>query len=211
MLVFSSLWSFTPLSLGMGRRMACTGLQDFAGGTVVHITAGVAALVAAVSGWTTRVWPDCHATTQPHDDGDRAGMLWVGWFGFNAGSAVAADSSADGDVGHASIGSLWFAGMDDYGVVTTWKALRIGYRDRDGGRFAHHPRLGFSGSSGRGSDWTVAGVICYFATITLENRLGVDDSLDVFPVHGGGMRLLMAGRRFHLRWVSSVATAFRRY
>ena len=81
-------------------------------------------------------------------------------------------------------------------MVTTWKALCIGYRDRDGGRFGYyHPASGSVGPAGAVIIGLSAGVICYFATITLKNRLGVDDSLDVFPVHGvGGMLgLLMAG------------------
>ena len=203
MLVFSSLWLlvvYAPICHWVwgGGWLGNLGLQDFAGGTVVHITAGVAALVAAMSlggrrGFGQTAMPPHNLTMTVTG----AGMLWVGWFGFNAGSAVAADSSAAMAmlVTHlsAACGSLAWMTMEwlrhgkpsVLGIVTGMVA----------GLGTITPASGSVGPAGAVVIGLSAGVICYFATITLKNRLGVDDSLDVFPVHGvGGMLgLLMAG------------------
>ena len=203
MLVFSSLWLlvvYAPVCHWVwgGGWLGNMGLQDFAGGTVVHITAGVAALVAAMSlggrrGFGQTAMPPHNLTMTVTG----AGMLWVGWFGFNAGSAVAADSSAAMAmlVTHlsAACGSLAWMTMEwlrhgkpsVLGIVTGMVA----------GLGTITPASGSVGPAGAVVIGLSAGVICYFATITLKNRLGVDDSLDVFPVHGvGGMLgLLMAG------------------
>ena len=203
MLVFSSLWLlvvYAPVCHWVwgGGWLGNMGLQDFAGGSVVHITAGVAALVAATSlggrrGFGQTAMPPHNLTMTVTG----AGMLWVGWFGFNAGSAVAADSSAAMAmlVTHlsAACGSLAWMMMEwlrhgkpsVLGIVTGMVA----------GLGTITPASGSVGPAGAVVIGLSAGVICYFATITLKNRLGVDDSLDVFPVHGvGGMLgLLMAG------------------
>jgi len=203
MLVFSSLWLlvvYAPVCHWVwgGGWLGNMGLQDFAGGSVVHITAGVAALVAAMSlggrrGFGQTAMPPHNLTMAVTG----AGMLWVGWFGFNAGSAVAADSSAAMAmlVTHlsAACGSLAWMTMEwlrhgkpsVLGIVTGMVA----------GLGTITPASGSVGPAGAVVIGLSAGVICYFATITLKNRLGVDDSLDVFPVHGvGGMLgLLMAG------------------
>ena len=203
MLVFSSLWLlvvYAPVCHWVwgGGWLGNMGLQDFAGGAVVHITAGVAALVAAMSlggrrGFGQTAMPPHNLTMSVTG----AGMLWVGWFGFNAGSAVAADSSAAMAmlVTHlsAACGSLAWMTMEwlrhgkpsVLGIVTGMVA----------GLGTITPASGSVGPAGAVVIGLSAGVICYFATITLKNRLGVDDSLDVFPVHGvGGMLgLLMAG------------------
>ena len=203
MLVFSSLWLlvvYAPVCHWVwgGGWLGNMGLQDFAGGAVVHITAGVAALVAAMSlggrrGFGQTAMPPHNLTMTVTG----AGMLWVGWFGFNAGSAVAADSSAAMAmlVTHlsAACGSLAWMTMEwlrhgkpsVLGIVTGMVA----------GLGTITPASGSVGPAGAVVIGLSAGVICYFATITLKNRLGVDDSLDVFPVHGvGGMLgLLMAG------------------
>ena len=203
MLVFSSLWLlvvYAPVCHWVwgGGWLGNMGLQDFAGGSVVHITAGVAALVAAMSlggrrGFGQTAMPPHNLTMTVTG----AGMLWVGWFGFNAGSAVAADSSAAMAmlVTHlsAACGSLAWMTMEwlrhgkpsVLGIVTGMVA----------GLGTITPASGSVGPAGAVVIGLSAGVICYFATITLKNRLGVDDSLDVFPVHGvGGMLgLLMAG------------------
>ena len=203
MLVFSSLWLlvvYAPVCHWVwgGGWLGNMGLQDFAGGSVVHITAGVAALVAATSlggrrGFGQTAMPPHNLTMTVTG----AGMLWVGWFGFNAGSAVAADSSAAMAmlVTHlsAACGSLAWMTMEwlrhgkpsVLGIVTGMVA----------GLGTITPASGSVGPAGAVVIGLSAGVICYFATITLKNRLGVDDSLDVFPVHGvGGMLgLLMAG------------------
>ena len=203
MLVFSSLWLiivYAPICHWVwgGGWLGNMGLQDFAGGTVVHITVGVAALVSAMSlggrrGFGQTAMPPHNLTMTVTG----AGMLWVGWFGFNAGSAVAADSSAAMAmlVTHlsAACGSLAWMSMEwlrhgkpsVLGIVTGMVA----------GLGTITPASGSVGPAGAVVIGLSAGVICYFATITLKNRLGVDDSLDVFPVHGvGGMLgLLMAG------------------
>ena len=203
MLIFSSLWLvlvYAPICHWVwgGGWLGDMGLQDFAGGSVVHITAGVAALIAATSmggrrGFGSTAMPPHNLTMTVTG----AGMLWVGWFGFNAGSAVAADSSAAMAmlVTHlsAACGSLAWMTMEwlrhgkpsVLGLVTGMVA----------GLGTITPASGSVGPAGAVVIGLSAGVICYFATITLKNRLNIDDSLDVFPVHGvGGMLgLFMAG------------------
>ena len=203
MLIFCSLWLvlvYAPICHWVwgGGWLGNMGLQDFAGGSVVHITAGVAALIAATSmggrrGFGTTAMPPHNLTMTVTG----AGILWVGWFGFNAGSAVAADSSAAMAmlVTHlsAACGSLAWMTMEwlrhgkpsVLGIVTGMVA----------GLGTITPASGSVGPAGAVVIGLSAGVICYFATITLKNRLNIDDSLDVFPVHGvGGMLgLFMAG------------------
>ena len=203
MLIFCSLWLllvYAPVCHWVwgGGWLGGMGLQDFAGGSVVHITAGVAALIAATSmgvrrGFGSTAMPPHNLTMTVTG----AGMLWVGWFGFNAGSAVAADSSAAMAmlVTHlsAACGSLAWMTMEwlrhgkpsVLGIVTGMVA----------GLGTITPASGSVGPAGAVVIGLSAGVICYFATITLKNRLNIDDSLDVFPVHGvGGMLgLFMAG------------------
>ncbi|MDP7408012.1 MAG: ammonium transporter [Luminiphilus sp.] len=203
MLIFCSLWLvlvYAPICHWVwgGGWLGNMGLQDFAGGSVVHITAGVAALIAATlmggrRGFGTTAMPPHNLTMTVTG----AGMLWVGWFGFNAGSAVAADSSAAMAmlVTHlsAACGSLAWMTMEwlrhgkpsVLGIVTGMVA----------GLGTITPASGSVGPAGAVVIGLSAGVICYFATITLKNRLNIDDSLDVFPVHGvGGMLgLFMAG------------------
>ena len=203
MLIFCSLWLllvYAPVCHWVwgGGWLGGMGLQDFAGGSVVHITAGVAALIAATSmggrrGFGTTAMPPHNLTMTVTG----AGMLWVGWFGFNAGSAVAADSSAAMAmlVTHlsAACGSLAWMTMEwlrhgkpsVLGIVTGMVA----------GLGTITPASGSVGPAGAVVIGLSAGVLCYFATITLKNRLNIDDSLDVFPVHGvGGMLgLFMAG------------------
>ena len=203
MLIFSSLWLvlvYAPICHWVwgGGWLGDMGLQDFAGGSVVHITAGVAALIAATSmggrrGFGSTAMPPHNLTMTVTG----AGMLWVGWFGFNAGSAVAADSSAAMAmlVTHlsAACGSLAWMTMEwlrhgkpsVLGIVTGMVA----------GLGTITPASGSVGPAGAVVIGLSAGVICYFATITLKNRLNIEDSLDVFPVHGvGGMLgLFMAG------------------
>jgi len=203
MLIFCSLWLllvYAPVCHWVwgGGWLGGMGLQDFAGGAVVHITAGVGALIAAISmggrrGFGTTAMPPHNLTMTVTG----AGMLWVGWFGFNAGSAVAADNSAAMAmlVTHlsAACGSLAWMTMEwlrhgkpsVLGIVTGLVA----------GLGTITPASGSVGPAGAVVIGLSAGVVCYFATITLKNRLNIDDSLDVFPVHGvGGMLgLFMAG------------------
>jgi Amt family ammonium transporter len=167
------------------------GLMDFAGGTVVHINAGVAALVAALVLGRRRGFPE--TPMPPHNLGMTvagACMLWVGWFGFNAGSALAADGTAGMTmlVTHigAAAGSLgwmfseWlrYGKPSVLGIVTGMVA----------GLGTITPASGFVGPMGALVIGATAGVACFFATTYMKRRLHVDDSLDVFPVHGvGGM------------------------
>lgn len=203
MLWFSAAWMllvYAPVCHWVwgGGWLADLGLQDFAGGTVVHVTAAVAALVAAVvmgprRGFGTTAMPPHNLTMTVTG----AGMLWVGWFGFNGGSAVAADSSAAMAmlVTHlsASCGALAWMGMEWWrygkpsvlGIVTGMVA----------GLGTITPASGSVGPAAAVVIGLSAGVICYFATHYIKRVLKIDDSLDVFPVHGVGgiLGTLMAG------------------
>ena len=194
MLLFCSAWMllvYAPVCHWVwgGGWLGNMGLQDFAGGTVVHITAGVAALVAAMMmgprrGFGATAMPPHNLTMTVTG----AGMLWVGWFGFNAGSALAADNSAAMAmlVTHlsAACGSLAWMTMEwirhgkpsVLGIVTGMVA----------GLGTITPASGSVGPAAAVVIGLSAGVVCYFATITLKNTLKIDDSLDVFPVHGVG-------------------------
>ena len=165
------------------------GLLDFAGGTVVHITAGVAALVSALvigprRGFPTTAMPPHNMTMTVTG----AGMLWVGWFGFNAGSALA----ANGDAGMAMLvthisaataalvwmGLEWvrFGKPSMLGIVTGMVA----------GLGTITPASGFVGPLGAMVIGFCAGILCFYATMTVKRVWKIDDSLDVFPVHGVG-------------------------
>ena len=167
------------------------GLLDFAGGTVVHTTCGVAALVAALvlgkrSGFPT-------APMMPHNmtmTAMGAGMLWVGWFGFNAGSALA----ANGNAGMAMLATHVSAAAGALAwMVLEW--LRYGRPSVLGvvtgivaGLATITPASGFVGPGGALVIGLLAGAVCFTATSYMKRVLKVDDSLDVFPVHGiGGM------------------------
>ena len=203
MLLFSALWMllvYAPVCHWVwgGGWLGDMGLQDFAGGTVVHITAAVAALVAAVligprRGFGSVPMPPHNLTLTVSG----AGMLWVGWFGFNAGSAVAANGSAAMAmlVTHlsASAGALAWMAMEwlrhgkpsVLGIVTGMVA----------GLGTITPASGSVGPAAAVVIGLSAGVVCYFATNFLRNTLRIDDSLDVFPVHGVGgiLGTLLAG------------------
>ena len=194
MLLFSALWIlvvYAPVTHWVwgGGWLGSMGLLDFAGGTVVHITAGVAALVAAVVIGKRSGFPN--TPMLPHNltmSVTGAGMLWVGWFGFNGGSALAADGGAAMAilVTHisASMGSLaWvicekirFGKPSALGLVTGMVA----------GLGTITPASGFVGPGGALVIGLVAGVVCFNATQFLKQKLKIDDSLDVFPVHGVG-------------------------
>jgi len=203
MLVFSTVWLllvYAPVCHWVwgGGWLGDMGLQDFAGGTVVHVTAAVAALVAAMIMGPRRGFG--HVAMAPHNltlTVAGAGMLWVGWFGFNAGSAVAAGSSAAMAmlVTHlsAACGALAWMAMEwlrhgkpsVLGIVTGMVA----------GLGTITPASGSVGPAAAVVIGFTAGVVCYYATNFLKNKLRVDDSLDVFPVHGVGgiLGTLLAG------------------
>ncbi len=172
-----------------GGWLADMGVMDFAGGIVVHITAGVAALVAALVIGNRRGFPT--TAMPPHNltmTVTGAGMLWVGWFGFNAGSALAAngDAAMAMTVTHisAAAGSLAWVAMEwikfgkpsVLGIVTGMVA----------GLGTITPASGFVGPAGALVIGISAGIICFFMTQAIKKTWKIDDSLDVFPVHGVG-------------------------
>jgi Amt family ammonium transporter len=194
MLLFSLLWLllvYAPIAhwvWGDGW-LAKLGLMDFAGGTVVHLNAGMAALVAALVLGRRRGFPD--TPMPPHNltmTVAGASMLWVGWFGFNAGSALAADGAAGmamlvTHIGAATGAFAWmvcewvrYGKPSVLGIVTGMVA----------GLGTITPASGFVGPLGALAIGAAAGVLCFFATNLMKRSLGVDDSLDVFPVHGVG-------------------------
>ena len=167
------------------------GALDFAGGTVVHINAGVSALVAALIlgkrlGYPTeRIVP--HSLTMT---GIGTGLLWVGWFGFNAGSALEANGSAalamiNTFVATASAGLFWMLAER----LNGHKGSALGFCSGIvAGLVAVTPAAGNSGPFGAIVLGAVASVVCYYAVSFLKPRLGYDDSLDAFGIHGiGGM------------------------
>ncbi len=202
-LIFSALWTiavYVPVAHWVwgGGYFFQHGLIDFAGGTVVHITAGVAALVSAVvigprKGFGKVAMPPHNLTMTVMG----AGMLWVGWYGFNAGSALAANGAAGMAlfVTHiaASAGALtwmtceWvkFGKPSGLGIVTGMVA----------GLGTITGAAGVVGPAGALVIGVLAGVICFFMTQLVKKTLKIDDSLDVFPVHGVGGMLgtLLAG------------------
>ena len=199
MLIFCLLWTlfaYVPVAHWVwgGGWLGAMGVLDFAGGTVVHINAGVAALVAAMVLGRRRGFPQ--TAMLPHNmtmTVTGAAMLWVGWFGFNAGSAVAADGVAGMAmlVTHisAAAGALTW-------MVTEW--IRHGKPSALGavtgmvaGLGTITPASGFVGPMGALIIGTAAGFTCYWATQLIKQKLVIDDSLDVFPVHGVGGALGM--------------------
>ena len=203
MLAFSAIWLmvvYVPVTHWVwgGGWLQQMGLYDFAGGTVVHITAGVAALVSALVLGPRKGFPD-HAM-MPHNmtmTVAGAGMLWVGWFGFNGGSALAANgdaamamlvthtSAAAGALTWMIIEWIKFGKPSALGIVTGMVA----------GLGTITPASGFVGPGGALVIGILAGFVCFNATAYLKRKLKIDDSLDVFPVHGVGgmMGTLLAG------------------
>ena len=194
MLWFSALWLiivYMPICHWVwgGGWLADLGVMDFAGGIVIHINAGVAALVTALvlgkrKGFPTTAMP-------PHNMAmvvTGAGMLWVGWFGFNAGSALTSDGSAGmamlvTHIGAAAGSLAWmfiewikFGKPSVLGIVTGMVA----------GLGTITPASGFVGPIGALAIGVSAGIVCFFATQFIKRTLKIDDSLDVFPVHGVG-------------------------
>ena len=191
---FSVLWLllvYVPIAHWVwgGGWLAQRGFMDYAGGAVVHINAGVAALVAALVIGNRRGFPE--QAMPPHNLPTTvagACMLWVGWFGFNAGSAIAADGSAGmamlvTHVGAAAGSLAWmfqewvrFGKPSVLGIVTGMVA----------GLGTITPASGFVGPGGALVIGFAAGFCCFWATQAVKRGLRIDDSLDVFPVHGVG-------------------------
>ncbi|MFB2651306.1 ammonium transporter [Shewanella seohaensis] len=202
-LMFSSAWLllvYAPITHWVwgGGWLAELGLYDFAGGTVVHITAGVAALVAAKVLGPRKGF--LNSAIMPHNltmTVTGAGMLWVGWFGFNGGSALGANGTASMAIlaTHlaASMGAITWAGIEWYkfgkasalGIVTGMVA----------GLGTITPASGYVGPAGALVIGFLGGVVCFFSTVYIKQKLKIDDSLDVFPVHGVGgiLGTLLAG------------------
>ena len=194
MLWFSALWLvivYLPICHWMwgGGWLADLGAMDFAGGIVIHINAGVAALVAALvlgnrKGFPTTAMPPHNMTMVVTG----AGMLWVGWFGFNGGSALTSDGAAGmailvTHIGAAAGSLTWmfvewirFGKPSVLGIVTGMVA----------GLGTITPASGFVGPVGALVIGVTAGAVCFFATQFIKRVLIIDDSLDVFPVHGIG-------------------------
>ena len=194
MLAFSGIWLlavYAPVTHWVwgGGIMAGWGVMDFAGGIVVHATAGTAALVAAIVLGKRRNFPS--SVQPPHSPiltMIGASMLWIGWFGFNGGSALAAGEGAAMAmlVTHisASVASLvwmaieWvkFGRPSLVGMVTGMVA----------GLATVTPASGFIGVPGGIILGLAGGYLCYVAVDIIRNKLHIDDSLDVFAVHGVG-------------------------
>ena len=193
-LIFSTLWLllvYAPICHWVwgGGWLGELGLLDFAGGTVVHITAGTAAVVAAIVVGSRRGFPEQNMV--PHNmtlTVAGAGMLWVGWFGFNGGSALASngDAAMAITVTHISAAAGAFTWM-----VAEW--IRYGKPSALGavtgmvaGLGTITPASGFVGPAGALVIGIAAGFVCFVATNFMKRKLRIDDSLDVFPVHGVG-------------------------
>jgi Amt family ammonium transporter len=194
MLIFSGFWLtlvYAPVTHWVwgGGWLQQMGLLDFAGGTVVHVTAGTAALVAAMFIGKRRGFPQ--TPMPPHNltmTVTGAGMLWVGWFGFNAGSALAANgdasmamlvthiSAATGAMTWMFLEWIKYGKPSVLGIVTGMVA----------GLGTITPASGFVGPAGALIIGFSAGILCFGTTNYLKRVLKIDDSLDVFPVHGVG-------------------------
>jgi len=202
-LIFSGAWLllvYAPITHWVwgGGWLAQLGLYDFAGGTVVHITAGVAALVAAKVLGPRKGF--LNSAIMPHNltmTVTGAGMLWVGWFGFNGGSALGANGTAAMAIlaTHlaASMGAMTWAAIEwikfgkpsALGIVTGMVA----------GLGTITPASGYVGPAGALVIGLLGGIVCFYSTVYIKQKLKIDDSLDVFPVHGVGgiLGTLLAG------------------
>ncbi len=194
MLIFSIVWTllvYFPVANWVwgGGWLGAMGLIDFAGGTVVHVTAGVGALITALVIGQRKEFGQ--SSTLPHNltmSFTGAAMLWVGWFGFNAGSALAADgaagmalfvthiSAATGALTWMVIEWIKFGKPSGLGAITGMVA----------GLATITPASGSVGPAGGLLVGLAGGVVCYYATTYMKQNLKIDDSLDVFPVHGVG-------------------------
>jgi Amt family ammonium transporter len=194
LLLFMVLWSlivYVPVTHWVwgGGFLANAGVLDFAGGTVVHINAGVAGLVCAI--FLGRRYGYGSENMAPHNlvySVIGASLLWVGWFGFNAGSAVAANGAAGmamavTQIATAAAALSW--------MFTEWlvhkKPSILGIiSGAVAGLVAITPAAGFVDPMGSLWIGIAAGILCFFASTTVKKALGYDDSLDVFGIHGVG-------------------------
>jgi ammonium transporter, Amt family len=196
MLLFMAIWVtlvYFPVAhmvwSGNGGLLWDWGVLDFAGGTVVHINAGIAGLVACIMLGKRKGYPT--TTMMPHNLNFTiigAGMLWVGWFGFNAGSAVAANGTAGMAMAVTQIATA--------AAALTWMAMEWFSHGKPSvlgiasgavaGLVAITPASGTAGPVGALIIGAIAGAGCFFASVKLKRMFGYDDSLDVFGVHGVG-------------------------
>ena len=194
MLIFSALWLvfvYAPVCHWVwgGGWLGQMGVLDFAGGLVVHVTAGAAAIVIALMMRPRRGFPG--HVTPPHSPGmtmTGAAMLWVGWFGFNAGSALAADGGAGmamlvTHISAATASLVWMA----IEWVKYGKPSLIGtVTGTIAGLATITPASGFVGPLGGLILGALAGAVCFYAVTLVKTRFKIDDSLDVMAVHGIG-------------------------
>jgi len=196
MLLFTGAWMlliYSPICHWVwgGGWLGGLGALDFAGGTVVHINAGVAGLVSALVLGKRKGYPT--TPMMPHSltlSVVGAGMLWVGWFGFNAGSELAADGTAGmalavTQIATAAATLAWmFVEWIRHGKPSALGAITGAVA----GLVAITPASGFVGPMGAIAIGLASGVLCFFAATSMKRALGYDDSLDAFGVHGiGGM------------------------
>ncbi|MGH6899927.1 MAG: ammonium transporter [Geminicoccaceae bacterium] len=193
-LLFSSIWLllvYAPVAhwIWGGGWLAALGVMDFAGGLVVHLTAGASALVLALVIGRRRGFP--HDAITPHSPGltmAGAAMLWVGWFGFNGGSALAANGNAGMAIAvthvAAATGALTWAAVEwiKYGKPSLVGAVT----GMVAGLASITPASGFVGPIGALIIGLVGGYVCQWVTAYLKQVRHIDDSLDVFAVHGVG-------------------------
>ena len=200
-MLFSALWLvfvYAPVCHWVwgGGWLGDMGVLDFAGGLVVHVTAGVSALVIAMFLRSRRGFPD--NVLPPHSPGmalTGACMLWVGWFGFNAGSALAADGSAGmamlvTQISAATASLVWMAiEWAKYGRPTLVGTIT----GTIAGLATITPASGFVGPVGGLVIGAAAGTVCFYMVNVVKTRFKIDDSLDVLAVHGigGGTGILM--------------------
>lgn len=205
MLIFTALWFtlvYAPIAhmvwSGDGGLLWDWGVLDFAGGTVVHINAGIAGLVACIVLGKRKGYPT--AAMAPHNLGYTlvgAALLWVGWFGFNAGSAAAANGTAGMAMLVTQIATAAAAlGWMFAEWITHGKPSALGIASGVvAGLVAITPAAGTCGPMGAIVIGLAAGVICFFAATSLKRAVGYDDSLDAFGVHavGGIVGALLTG------------------
>ncbi|BCX48113.1 ammonium transporter [Haloferula helveola] len=194
MLIFTTLWtilSYLPvwhMAWG-GGLFHDWGVLDFAGGTVVHINAGIAGLVACIMVGRRRGYPGPNLV--PHNVPFTvmgAGLLWVGWFGFNAGSACAADASAGMAMltTHAATAAAVLVWMGMEWMIQK-KPTAVGVATGAvAGLVAVTPAAGSTTVGGALAIGAISSFVCYFTATKLKHALKFDDSLDVFGVHGVG-------------------------
>jgi Amt family ammonium transporter len=194
MLLFSALWSvvvYLPVTHWMwgGGWLQKLGALDYAGGIVVHVTAGIAGLVACLYVGVRKGFP--RVQMPPHSltlSVVGAGMLWFGWFGFNAGSALGANGGAGMALAATQVSAATAA--LSWSVVERWRHGRASVLGIITGAVAGlatvTPASGFVGVGGAMAIGAIAGVVCFLGATALKRRFGYDDSLDAFGVHGVG-------------------------